>query len=77
MPDAKNSSKLAGVFAAICFLIFGGVVVNVAASVNAADVTREHCFADVSPTTGVSVHVTQDDDCVVKFTSNSTVTWTR
>jgi hypothetical protein len=40
-------------------------------------VSSEYCVADVSPSTGVSVSVAADGDCVVKFTSNSTVAWTR
>lgn len=77
MSGHKNFSIHVRLFAVLCFVLFGGIVVNITSSASAADVMQEHCFADVSPATGVSVHVAQNDECVVKFTSNSTVTWTR
>lgn len=45
--------------------------------VSAAPVTSGQCTADVTPTTGVSVSVANDGDCVIKFTSPIAVTWTR
>ena len=52
----------------------GIVMVQSETPVSAVAVSSEYCVADVSPSTGVSVSVAADGDCVVKFTSNSTVT---
>lgn len=70
--------NIRGLFAVSTSLVLAGIgFVHTDSSVSATGVSTEHCSADVTPSTGVSVLIANDDDCVIKFTSSTTVTWTR
>ena len=76
----KIASKLWGIAAITATVSASGFSVVATSTehvARAATVTTDACSADVTPSTGVSVRVATNGDCVVKFTDSSTVTWTR
>ena len=73
----KNIRGLFAVSASLCVGGFGFLISSTARLASAETVTTAACSADVSPSTGVSVRVASNGDCVVKFTSSTAVTWTR
>jgi hypothetical protein len=70
-------SRFAALSGSIVLACFGIAIVQTELPVNAATVTSNYCNANVTPSTGVTVSVADNGDCVVKFTSSSLVTWTR
>jgi hypothetical protein len=77
MVIAQNVRKSLIICAAASVGGFGFLATQTIDEVRADSVTTGVCSVDVAPTTGVSVSVANDGDCVVKFTSSTTVTWTR
>ena len=73
----RNIRGLLAISATLSMGGYGFLVSSTAHLASAETVTTAACSADVSPSTGVSVRVASNGDCVVKFTSSSTVTWTR
>lgn len=77
MVIAQYVRKSLAIFASVSVCGFGFFATQSIDEVRADTVTTGVCSVDVTPTTGVSVSIANDGDCVVKFTSSTTVTWTR